>query len=174
MKEETGKVNKCSCCQHISSVQFSCSAVSDSLWSHGLQHTMLPYPSPTPIACSNSCPLFGDAIQPSHPLSSPSHPLSSPSPPSFNLSQHHGLFQWVSSSHQVDKVLELQLEHHSFNVCSGLIYFKTDWFDLLAVQGTLKSSPTPQFKSINSLVLSFLYSPTLTSIHDHWKNHCFD
>ena len=52
----------------------------------------------------------------------------------------------------------------------GLISFRMDWLDLLAVQGTLKSSPTPQFKSINSLVLSFLHSPTLTSIHDHWKN----
>ena len=55
----------------------------------------------------------------------------------------------------------------------GLI-FRMDWLDLLAVQGTLKSSPTPQFKSINSLVLSFLHSPTLTSIHDHWKNHSLD
>ena len=63
-----------------------------------------------------------DAIQ-------PSHPLSSPSPPVFNLSQHQGLFQWVSSPHQVAKGLELQL----------LISFTMDWFDLLAVQGTLKS-----------------------------------
>ena len=57
---------------------------------------------------------------------------------------------------------------------SGLIFFRIDWFDLLAVQGTLKSSPMPQFKSINSSVLSFLYSPTLTSICDYWKNHSFD
>ena len=57
---------------------------------------------------------------------------------------------------------------------SGLISFRMDWLDLLAVQGTLESSPTPQFKSISSLVLSFLYSPTLASIHDHWKNHSFD
>ena len=56
---------------------------------------------------------------------------------------------------------------------SGLISFRIDWFDLLAVQGTLKS-PTPQFKSINSLSLSLLYRPTLTSIHDYWKNHSFD
>ena len=62
-----------------------------------------------------------------------------------------------------------------FNEYSGLISFRTDLFNLLAVQGTLKeSSPTPQFKSINSLALSFLYSSTLTSIHDHWKNHSFD
>ena len=61
------------------------------------------------------------------------------------------------------------------NEYSGLISFRIDWFDLLAVQGTpRKSSPTPQFKSINSSALSFLYSPTLTSIHDHWKNHSFD
>ena len=57
---------------------------------------------------------------------------------------------------------------------SGMISFRTDWLDLLAVQGTLKSSPTPQFKSINSLVLSSHYSPTLTSIHDYWKNSSFD
>ena len=65
----------------------------------------------------------------------------------------------------------------SFNISPsnehpGLISFRIDWLDLLAVQGTFKSlSPTPQFKSINSSVLSFLYSPTLTSIHEHWKNH---
>ena len=58
----------------------------------------------------------------------------------------------------------------------GLISFRMDWLDLLAVEGTLKkeSSPTPQFKSINSLVLSFLYSLTLTSIRDYWKNHSLD
>ena len=56
----------------------------------------------------------------------------------------------------------------------GLISFRMDWLDLLAVQGTLKSPPTPQFKSINSSALSFLHSPTLTSIHDHWKNHSLD
>ena len=67
----------------------------------------------------------------------------------------------------------------SFNISPsnehpGLISFRMDWLDPLAVQGTLKSPPIPQFKSINSLVLSFLYSPTLTSIHDHWKNHSLD
>ena len=59
------------------------------------------------------------------------------------------------------------------NKYSGLIFFRLDWLDLLAVQGTLKSSPTPQFKSINSSMLSFLCSPTLTSIHDYWRNHSF-
>ena len=60
--------------------------------------------------------------------------------------------------------MEFQLQHQSSSEHSGLISFRMDWLDLLAVQGTLKSSPTPQFKSINSSVLSFLYSPTLTSI----------
>ena len=60
------------------------------------------------------------------------------------------------------------------NEYSGLISFRMDWFDLLAVQGTQESSTTPQFKSINFLALSFLYNPTLTSIHDYWKNHSFD
>ena len=69
----------------------------------------------------------------------PSHPLLSPSPPAFNLSQHHGLFKWVSSSHHVPKVLEFQLQHQSFQDYSGLISFRMDWLDLLAIQGTLKN-----------------------------------
>ena len=72
-----------------------------------------------------------DAIQ-------PSHPLSFPSPHAFNLSQHQGLFKWVSSSCQVAKVLEFQLQHQSFQWISGLISFRINWFDL-AIHGTLKS-----------------------------------
>ena len=74
----------------------------------------------------------GDAIQ-------PSHPLPCPSPPAFNLSQHQGLYQWVSSSHQVAKVLEFQLQHQFFQWHSGLISFRMGWLDLLAVQGILRS-----------------------------------
>ena len=72
----------------------------------------------------------GDAIQ-------PCHPLSSPSAPAFNLSQHQGLFQWISSSHQVARVLEFQLQLSvlPMNIQDWLM----DWLDLLAVQGTLKS-----------------------------------
>ena len=82
-----------------------------------------------------------------------------PSPPAFNPSQHH-LFQWVDSSHQVAKVLELQLQHQSFSKYSGMISFRNDWFDLLAVQGILKSLlQAPQFKSIISSALSLLYGP---------------
>ena len=107
----------------------------------------------------------GDTIQ-------PSHPLSSFSPPAFNLSQHQGLFKWVSSLHQVAKVLEFQLQPQSFQW--------TPRTDLLqdglvgspcSPRDSQESSPTPQIKSINSLVLSFLYNPTLTSIHDCWENH---
>ena len=72
-----------------------------------------------------------DAIQSSHPLSPPL--------PALNLSQHQGFFLWVSSLHQVAKVLELQLHHQSFQWISGLISFRIDWFDLLAIQETLKS-----------------------------------
>ena len=60
------------------------------------------------------------------------------------------------------------------NEYSELISFRIDWFDLLAVQGTLKSPPTPKFKSISSSAFSFLHGPNLTSIHDYWKNHSFD
>ena len=60
------------------------------------------------------------------------------------------------------------------NEYSGLISFRMDWLDLLAVQGTLKSPPTPQFKSINPSALSFPYGPTLISIYDHWKKHSLD
>ena len=108
-----------------------------------------------------------DAIQ-------PSHPLSSPSPAPFSFSQHWGLFQWISSFHQVAKALEFQLQHQSFQWI-----FMTDflWEGLVwswSPRDPQESSPTPQFKSINSSVLTFLYSTTLTSIHDYWKNHSFD
>ena len=109
-----------------------------------------------------------DAIQ-------PSHPLSSPSPPAPNPSQHQGLFQWVNSSHEVAKILEFQLQHHSFQVNpradllqNGLVGSPCNPRD------SQESSPTPQFKSINSSMLSLLHSPTLTSIHDHRKNHRLD
>ena len=109
----------------------------------------------------------GDAIQ-------PSHPLSSPSPPAPNPYQHQGLFQWVSSSHEVAKVLEFQLQHQSSNEHPGLISFRMDWLDLLAVQGTLKSLVHNHSSKVNSSALSFLHRPTLPSIHDHWKNHSLD
>ena len=104
----------------------------------------------------------------------PSHPLLSPSPPAPNPSQHQNLFRWVNSSHEVAKVLEFQLQHNSFqrnprvDLQNGLVRSPCSPRD------SQESSPTPQFKSINSSVLSFLHSPTLTSIHDHRKNHSLD
>ena len=105
----------------------------------------------------------------------PSHPPSSPSPPAPNPSQHQSLFQWVNSSHEVAKVLEFQLYHHSFQrnpradlLQNGLVGSPCSSRD------SQEPSPTPQFKSINSPALSLLHSPTLTSIHDHRKNHSLD
>ena len=108
-------------------------------------------------------------------MASKSHPPLSPSAPAFSFSQHQGLFQWVSSLHQVAKLLESQHQHQFFQwTCrTDFLY---DWLvgSFFSSRDTQESSPTPQFKTINSLVLSFLYSPTLTSIHDHWKKHSFD
>ena len=90
----------------------------------------------------------GDAIK-------PSHPLSSPSPPVPNPSQHQGLFQWVNSSHEVAKVLEFQLQHQSYQWTprTGLVGSPCSPMD------SRESSPTPQFKSINSLALNFFIVP---------------
>ena len=109
-----------------------------------------------------------DAIQ-------PSHPLFFPSPPTFNLSQPQGLFQWVSSLHQVTTVLEFQLQHQSFKWI-----FRTDFLEDGLVwspgcpRNSQESSSAPQFKGINSSALSLFYRPDLTSIYDYWKNHSFD
>ena len=109
----------------------------------------------------------GDAIQPSCPLVIPfSFSLQSfPESGSFPMCQ---LFasggQSIGFSFSISPCREY----------SGLISFRIDWVDLLIVQGILKSSPKPQFESINSSAFSLLYGPTLTSIHDCWKNHSFD
>ena len=87
-----------------------------------------------------------DAIQ-------PSHPLSSPSPPAFKLSQHWGLFQWVSSSHQVPKVLEFQLQHQSFQWIFRTDFFRIDSWSPCSPRDSEKFSPILQFKSINSSAL---------------------
>ena len=106
----------------------------------------------------------GDAIQPSHPLPPP--------PPALSLSQHQNLSNETALHirRPKDWSFSFSFSISPSNEYSGLISFRMDWFDLLAVQGTLKSSPRPQVKSINSLALSFLYGPALTPIHDYWKN----
>ena len=72
------------------------------------------------------------------------------------------------------KYWSLSLNISPTNEDPGLISFRMDWLDLCSPRDSQESSPTPQFKSINSLALSFLHSPTLTSKHDHWKNHSLD
>ena len=150
------------------SVQFSHSVASDSLRPHGMQQTRLPCPSPTPTACSNSCP----SSQWCHPTI---HTLLSLSPSALNLSQYQGLFQLLSSSQQVaNRIGDSALASvFPMNI--------QDWFPLgltglipCSPKDSQESSPTPQFKSINSLMLSFLYGPTLTSMPDYCKNHSFD
>ena len=111
---------------------------------------------------------INDAIQ-------PSHPLSPPSPLTLSVSQHQGLFQWVISLYQVAKVLELHRHHQSlqwiFRV--DFLWDRLVWSSCCP-RDSQESSPTPQFESINSVAFSLLYGPTLTSIHDYWKNHSFD
>ena len=148
---------------------FSCSVVYDSLQPHELQHARLLYPSLTPRVCSNSCPLS----QWCHPtISSSCHPLLLP--PSIFPSIR------VFSNESVLRIRWSKYWSFSFSISpsieySGLISFRMDWLDLLcSPRDSQESSPAPQFKNINSSVLSFLYSPTLTSIHDYWKNHNFD
>ena len=114
------------------SVQFSRSVASDSLWPHEPKHTRPPVHHQLLEFTQTHVHWVGDAIQ-------PSHPLLSPSPLALNLSQHQGLFKWVSSSHQVAKVLEFQLQHQSFQWTLRTDFLKMDWLDLPTVQGTLKS-----------------------------------
>ena len=93
-----------------------------------------------------------------------------PIPPSIRV-----FFKWVSSSHEVSKVLEFQLQHQSFQWTPRTNLLSDGLVGSPCSQRKLQeSSPTTQFKSISSLALSFLHSPTLTSIHDHWKNHSLD
>ena len=128
----------------VGSVQFSCSVLSDSLRPHEPHHTRPSCPSPNLESNQTHVHWVSDAIQ-------PSHPLSSSSPAALNLSQHQGLFKWVSSSHQVAKVLEFQLQHQSFQwtprtdlLQNGLVGSPCSPKD------SQESSPTPQFKNINS------------------------
>ena len=155
---------------YFSSVQFSSVTQSCPTLCNPMNHSMprLPVHHQLLEFTQTHIHWVGDAIQ-------PSYPLSSPSPPAPNPSQHQGLFQWVNSSHEVAKVLDFQLQVQSFQWT-----LRTDLLQDGRVgspcspRDSQESSPTPQFKSINSFVFSFLPSPTLTSIHDYWKNHSLD
>ena len=142
--------------------------MSDSLWPHGLQHTRLPCPSPTPGAYSSSCPLSRWCYPT---ISSSVVPFSS-SLQSFPASGSFPVSQFFASGGQV---LEFQLQHQSFQwiprtdlLYDGLVGSPCSPRD------SQESSPTPQFKSINFSAFSLIYGPTLTSIHGYWKNHSFD
>ena len=142
------------------SVQFSRSVVSISLWPHESQHARPPCPSPTPGVHPNSCP----SSRWCHPaISSSGVPFSScpqslPASESFPMSQ---LLAWGGQSTEVSALASfLPKKSQVGSPCSP--------------RDSQESSPTPQFKSINSLALGFLHSPTLTSTHDYWKNHSLD
>ena len=148
------------------SVQFGCPVMSDSLWPHG--HTRLPCPSPTPRACSNS-----------HTSSQWCYPTISSSVIPFS-----SCFQYFPASGSFPMSRFFALDHQSIGVSISAsvlpMIFGTDFLQHRLVwspcspRDSQESSPTPQFKSINSSVLNFLHSPAVTSIHDHWKNHSLD
>ena len=153
-------------CQ-ITSVQFSHSVVSNPLRLHELQHARPPCPSPTPRAYS--CP----SSQWCHPTIS-----SSVIPFSSSLQSYP-----ASGSFQIESALRIRWQKYwsfSFSISlsseySGLISLKMDWLNLLAVQRTLKSLRQHHSSKASILQHQFLlYSPTLTTIHDHWKNHSFE
>ena len=148
------------------SVQFSCSVISDSAtpWTAACQSS---------LSITNQLPEFiqthvhevSDAFQPSHPLSSPS--------PTFNLSQHR-VFSNESDLHiRWPKYWSFSFSISPSNDYSGLISLKMDWLDLFAVQGTLKSLFQHHIQK-HQFFSARLYTLTLTSIHDYWKNHSFD
>ena len=150
---------------YISSAQFSCSVVSNSLWPHGLQHARFTVHHQLPEFAQTHIHRVSDAIQ-------PSHPLSSLSPPTFNLSQHQGLFQgqfFASGGQNIGvsasaSVLPMNTQDWSSLRLTSLISLQSKG------HSTVLSNTTVQFKSISS---SALYSPTLTSIHDYWKKTYF-
>ena len=136
--------------------------LSDSVWPHGLQQVRLLCLPPSPRVCSNSCPLS----QWCHPTNS-----SSVIPFSFCLQSFP-----ESGSLQMNQLFPSGGQSFGASASASVIPMNTqDWF-LLGLTGSISQepSPAPQFKSINSLALNFLYSLTLTSVHDYWTNHSFD
>ena len=152
----------------FSKIQLNCSVMSNSLWPHGLQHARLPCPSPTCEVCLNPCQLSWWC----HPtISSSVIPLSS-CPQSFSTSGSFPMSQFFTWGGQSTGA----------SASASVLPMNTqDWFPLgglvwssYSLRDSQESFPTPEFKSNNSLVFSFLYVPTLESIHDYWKNHRFD
>ena len=139
---------------------FSRLVMFDTLWSHGLQHTGFPCPSPSPGACLNSCPLSRWF----HPIISSSVVPFSSCPQSFP----------ASGSFQISQAFAPDGQSIGVSASASILPVNTQDWSPCCPRDSQESSPTPQFKIINSFVLSFLYSPNLTSIHDHWKNHSLD
>ena len=153
----------CKSCIHSWILLLSCSVASDSLLPHGL-----PCPSPSPRACSNSCPLSWWCHTT---ISSSVVPFSS-CLQSFPTSGSFLIRQFFASGGQS---IGVQLRHQSFQWIIRVNFFQ-DWLvgSPCSPMDSQEASPKPQFKTINSSVLSLLYSPALTSIHDYWKNYSFD
>ena len=156
-------------CLLLSSVQFSRLVMSNSLWPHEPQHARPPCPSPTPGVHPNPCPLSQWCHHPA--ISFSVIPFSS-CPQSFP----------ASGSFQMSKLSASDGKSIGVSALTSVPPMNTqDWYPLDGLVGSpcsprdsQESSPTPQFRSVNSLVISFLYSPTLTSIHDYWKSHSLD
>ena len=148
--------------------QFSCSVVSDSLWPHELQHIGPPCTSPIARVNPNSCllsrwcrPTISSSVDPFS-----SCPQSFPTSGSFLMSQ---LFAWRGQSTGVSALASFPPRNPRADLLQNGLAGSP-----CSPRDSQESSPTPQFKSINSSALSFLHSPTLTSVHDHWKKHSFD
>ena len=149
------------------SVQFGCSGMSDSLWPHGLQYTRLPCPSPTSGACSNSClssqwchPTISSSVVPF-----PSCPKSFLASGSFQMSQF-----FTSGSQSIGVSASAPVLPMHIQDWSPLGW--TGWISLQS-KGLSRVFSDTTVQKLSSLALSFLYGPTLTSIHDYWKNHSF-
>ena len=142
-------------------------AMSDSLQPHGQQNRRPPCPLPSPGVCPSSCPLHQWCHQPSRPLT--------PSSSVLSLSQYQGLFQQVGCSYQVTIILELQLQHQSFQWVFR-VDFLYGWliWSPCCLRDSQESSLAPQFEGINSSVLCLLCGPSLTTVCDHWKDHILD
>ena len=149
----------------FSSVQFSRSVVADSLWPHKSQHTSPPCPSPTPGVYLNSCP----SSRWCHPAISSSVVPFSSCPQSFPASGSFPMTQLFTSGGQCIGI-SASISVLPMNIQDWFSLGFTGWISG-SPRDSQESSPTPQFKSINSSALSLLHSPTLTSIHDHRKKH---
>ena len=149
------------------SVQFHPSVMSDSLQPMDCSTPDFPVHHQHPELAQTHVRQVGDAIQ-------PSHPLSTPTPPTFNLSSIR-----LFSNESVLRIRWLKYWSFSFSISPsnkhpGLISFRMDWLDLLAVQGTLKSLLQHHSSKASTLWLSVFFIVQLSSIHDYWKNHSFE